>query len=176
MNFLNNVYWKNGQAIDPKEKNMIIHMSGMGLNPADIASALSRDIRTVNKWLFRFAETGEMLTKKGTGRPKSTTEHEDLLINLHAIQNPKATLKKIKFEANLGCHTSTIGKILRKNKLFCRVARIKEHLSPGHKARRFQFARENLNFNFWDRTVFVDEANFMTGAAYRQLVRRPIGM
>jgi hypothetical protein len=53
---------------------------------------------------------------------------------------------------------------------------MKEHLSAGHKARRLQFAQNNSNFQFWDRTIIVVESTFTTGHAIRTLVRRPIGM
>jgi hypothetical protein len=68
----------------------------------------------------------------------------------------------------------TVGRRLRESKLFCRVARIKEHLSAGLKARNRLFAENNLNFAFWDRTIIVDESTFMTGHKTRTFVRRPI--
>jgi hypothetical protein len=39
-----------------------------------------------------------------------------------------------------------------------------------------QFAQNNLNFQFWNRTIFVDESTFITGHAIRTLVKRPIGI
>jgi hypothetical protein len=69
----------------------------------------------------------------------------------------------------------TIGKRLRESKLFCRVARQKEHLSVGPKARRLQFAQIFRNFDIRDKTIFVDENTFMTGHAVRTLVQRPVG-
>jgi hypothetical protein len=70
----------------------------------------------------------------------------------------------------------TVGRRLRESKLFCRIARINEHLSAGHKTRRMLFAENNLNFAFWDRTIIVDESTFITGHKTRTLVRRPIAI
>jgi hypothetical protein len=64
---------------------------------------------------------------------------------------------------------------LRENKLISCVARKKESLSAGHRAERLEFAHEYLNFDEWDKTIFVDEACFQTGHRVRTLVRRPIG-
>ena len=111
---------------------------------------------------------------KNTGRPRVTAIDDDLNISLQAIENPRLTRAQIKDKCELNCGLSTIGKRLNESGLFCRVARIKEHLSAGHKARRLQFAENHLNFPFWDRTVIVDESTFMTGHAVKTLIRRPI--
>jgi hypothetical protein len=153
---------------------MIINLCGAGLSNSDIALALSRDVRTVNKWYQRWYNTGEVNVIKQRGRPRATTSEEDLNISLHAIQKPSITSNEIKTEAQIDCCRMTVGRRLRESKLFCRIARIKEHLSAGHKARRMLFAENNLNFAFWDRTIIVDESTFMTGHKTRTLVRRPI--
>ncbi len=63
---------------------------------------------------------------------------------------------------------------MRENKLYSCVARKKESLSAGHRAERLEFALEYLNFDEWDKTIFVDEACFQTGHRVQTLVRRPI--
>ena len=85
-------------------------------------------------------------------------------------------LNEVKYDLGLDCSTSTISRRLKSSKLVCRVARIKESLSAGHKARRLQFSQDNLEFRHWDKTIFIDQATFETGAAYKTLVRRPIGI
>ena len=42
-----------------------------------IAKALSRDIRTIDKWTGRFMTTGEIVTTKRPGRPRQTSRIED---------------------------------------------------------------------------------------------------
>ncbi len=63
---------------------------------------------------------------------------------------------------------------MRENKFYACVARKKESLSAGHRALRLHFAEEYINFDQWDRTIFVDESCFRTGSAVRTLVRRPL--
>lgn len=175
MEFLNDIHWRNGQALDIKERNTIIYLLGTGMSPEDIALALSRSLTTIKKWINRWSQTGEVNTIKPIGRPRATTVDEDLGITLNAIENPRITNAEIKAKCGLDCSSVTVGRRLRENKLYCRVARIKEHLSIGHEARRLQFTQDNLNFEFWDRTIIVDESTFMTGHAVRTLIRRPIG-
>ncbi len=67
----------------------------------------------------------------------------------------------------------TISRRLRENKFYACVARAKEFSSPGHCSYRLQFAEQHINFNQWDRTLFVDESAFQTESAIRTLVRRP---
>jgi transposase len=176
MEFLEDIHWSNGQAINIKERNLIIHLLGAEMTPRDISLALTRDKRTINKWIERWQQTGELNIKKSSGRPRATTNEEDLNISLHAVHNPFILRQEIETKCELNVSLNTISKRLDDSRLFTRVARMKEHLSAGHKARRLQFAQNNLNFQFWDKTIIVDESTFMTGHAVRTLVRRPICM
>ena len=81
---------------DRQERNLIINLLGTNLTPKDIALALSRDNRTINKCIERWQQTGELNTGIHTGRPRITTTDEDLQINLHAIQNLFITCADIK--------------------------------------------------------------------------------
>ncbi len=51
MEFLNNIYWRNGQPLTSAERNLIIYFLGAGLDNKDIAIALSRGKRTIDKWV-----------------------------------------------------------------------------------------------------------------------------
>ncbi len=42
MNFLNNVNWRNGQAIDPIERNFILLNHGRGLTNEQITQEINR--------------------------------------------------------------------------------------------------------------------------------------
>ncbi len=54
MEFLNNIYWRNGQPLTSAERNLTIYFLGAGLDNKDIAIALSRGKRTIDKWVNRF--------------------------------------------------------------------------------------------------------------------------
>ena len=51
MEFLNNIYWRNGQPLTSAERNLIIYSLVAGLDNKDIAIALSRGKRTIDKWV-----------------------------------------------------------------------------------------------------------------------------
>ncbi len=91
---------------------MIINLCGAGLSNSAIALALSRDVRTVNKWYQRWYNTGEVNVIKQRGRPRATTSEEDLNISLHAIQKPSITSNEIKTEAQIDCCRMTVGRRL----------------------------------------------------------------
>src|SRR5277367_4497203 len=118
MNFLNNINWKNGQPIDNKERLLILHLFSSGFTSNEIANAINRDKRTVEKWLTKWQNTGEMNHIKPTGRPRVTTPEEDFHIILSSTDNPYASLSTINENLGLGVYKQTIGNRLRDNKLF----------------------------------------------------------
>ena len=85
------------------------------------------------------------------GRPKLTTTEDEFNILFAAVENPFRKLNDLS--------KTTISR-LRENKYYACVARAKEFLSPGHRAYRLQFAEQYINFDKWDRTLFVDESTF----------------
>ena len=57
MEYLNNIQWRSGQEISTIEKNQIIYFLGANFTCQQIASALNRDKRTVQKWITRYQNT-----------------------------------------------------------------------------------------------------------------------
>jgi transposase len=176
MEFAENIYWKNGQPIDERERNLILLFHGQNYSDQDIARMIGRDVRTVKNWLQKFHTTGKMHAGKGSGRPRKTTRDQDLDIVIAANADPFRTRLEIKRASRVNLHVKTISKRLKENGIFCRVSRIKESLSAGHRAARMHFSQNFANFNEWHNTVFVDEATFQTGHAVQTLVWRPIGL
>ena len=74
MEFLNNIQWTRGQPINQIERNLIIQLHGSGLYNGAIARAISRDPRTVKRWLNRFLQTSLVNAKKPSVRQKMTTQ------------------------------------------------------------------------------------------------------
>ncbi len=95
MEFLNNIYWRNGQPLTSAERNLTIYFLGAGLDNKDIAIALSRGKRTIDKWVNRFEATGEMQAIKHMGRQRATTIQQHLDIALCATENP--TIIRVRF-------------------------------------------------------------------------------
>jgi transposase len=84
MEFLEDIQWPKGQAIDIKERDLIVHLLGAGMTPKDISLALTRDKRTVNKWIKRWQQTGELNIKKSTGRPRDDTRRLKYMFARHS--------------------------------------------------------------------------------------------
>ena len=94
---------------------------------------------------------------KPPGRPRVTTANQDLQITLSAIEDPWKSIADIKSYLDLD-----ISERLTKNKLFSYVALQKTKLSPMYRACRRCFSEYYLDFNRWERTVFVDESTFQS--------------
>lgn len=96
MEFLNNNYWRRGQPITKSERNLIVYFLGAGFEAQDIANASTRDKRTIDNWVERFRNTGELNEIKHRGQQRATTIDEDLQIALCAIENPRITRAEIR--------------------------------------------------------------------------------
>lgn len=175
MEFLNNIQRVNGQPLTEQERNMIIYFLGRGEPAKEIARALSLDVRSIKKWSTRFLTTGLMKVPQRTGRPRITTSQEDWNILLSATEDPFRNLLQIREQTGIDISLQTYSRRLTENKLFCRVAKQRPQLTGPIRARRLQFAESYLEFQSWDRTLFVDESTFQSGAAYQELARRPRG-
>jgi hypothetical protein len=110
-----------------------------------------------------------MHVAKTSGRRRKTTRDEDLDIVFAANENPFRTRLEIRETSGVDLTLKTISKRLKEKGIYCRVARIKESLSAGHRTPRVYFAENFANFDKWHNTVFVDEATFQTGHAVRTL-------
>jgi transposase len=174
MEFLSEINWKRGQPIHEIEKNLIVYLLGANFTPKEIAFAISRDTKCINKWIDRYQRTGMMNKVPNPGRPKLTTTEDEFNILFAAVENPFRKLNDIKEYLGTYLSKTTISRRLRESKYYACVARAKEFLSPGHRAYRLQFAEQYINFDQWNRTLFVDESTFQTGSAVRTLVRRPL--
>ena len=60
------------------ERGAIVALTNSGLGVREIARQLGISPTTVGRWQFRFLETGDILRREGSGRPRVTTPLQDL--------------------------------------------------------------------------------------------------
>jgi transposase len=125
MKFLNGIHWRNGQSITEIEKYLIVFFLGAGYESRDIAYALNRDKRCIDKWINRYQETGLMQNRVKAGRPRVTTEDQNFDIILSAIENPFRRLNDIKSNLQTYLSKAKICRRLRENNFYACVARKK---------------------------------------------------
>uniref|UniRef100_A0A3B4V6T2 Transposase Tc1-like domain-containing protein n=1 Tax=Seriola dumerili TaxID=41447 RepID=A0A3B4V6T2_SERDU len=93
-------------------------MQGEGLSQHQAMAKLSVSRGTVHGTLKRSAETGSLVSKARSGRPKVTTPSEDQYIKLSSLRDRKATLSQIQKLLNKECKSS-ISKTTVKRRLSC---------------------------------------------------------
>src|SRR6185437_7700710 len=125
------------------ERLQMLLLSHSGLDSSDIAFAVGRKERTVNKWLSRFSEHGhtESYHKGNSGRPRATTQEQDIDVLADCIANPFKPAKKIFHELHdeLSCSYTTIRNRLSEYDRKSYRAAQKLLLTEQHKRDRYEF-------------------------------------
>ena len=77
------------------ERGAIVALTNSGLGVREIARQLGISHTTVGRWQFRFLETGDILRREGSGRPRVTTRLQDLRLLRVVLNKPITTSKEI---------------------------------------------------------------------------------
>ncbi len=129
----------------------------------------------VRKLVTKFKETGSVLDKPRSGRPKTSDKTKEVVVAKIAA-SPRKSLRRTSME--LGVPRSTIHKILVEQKFHPYKLQILHHLNEDDPDRRMQMCEwfsdkldENINFTK-DLLLFSDEALFyVNGEVNRQNLR-----
>lgn len=142
-----------GKRITEYEKGQIDARLANGDSYGDIARALNRAKSAI--YNYANGKTGQTMNK---GRPKKLTIQQEVQIVKKASNSTKS-LATIKKELKLNVSKMTIWNVLKRSKFIVRRKMRKiPKLTDDHKARRLEFARNNMATN-WDK-VRMDLLSF----------------
>jgi len=116
-------------------------------------------------------------TVETRGRPPKFAERGERAVVRYTLKNRRATLGEITNASPVKAHPNTIRKVLKKNEINSRVARMKPYLMPRHIVNRKVFAKEHLNWTLdqWKEVIWTDESSFELGKpSGKQLVWRKL--
>jgi transposase len=153
------------KSISSQKKWEIIFLhlkeEGPKLSISKTAKKLKISTYTVKHWIRVFRETGDVLEKKSTGRPRKTSHSEDeQIVNL--MENDRGLrLKDISEEmkrSGISLCNETIRRRLNEAGLKFTSASKKPLLSKFDQMQRLRFARQNKTRN-WNKVIFTDQTS-----------------
>ncbi|KAL7634863.1 UNVERIFIED_CONTAM: hypothetical protein RMT77_015240 [Armadillidium vulgare] len=140
----------------------IIDLFNKNKKKSHIARELGISIKTVQKWVKRNEENGDLRDRHRSGAPRCTTHNEDRDIILGIENNPFTNAREIQRQLQMECSDTTIRRRLHEAGIHHRISAVKHKLSDEHKSARLAFANQYIqkDMNYWSRVIFTDEKTF----------------
>jgi hypothetical protein len=118
---------------------------------------------TINRIWIKYLETGSVVDRQRSGRPKVFNEREERNIVRDFMNTPGLSIKQTIKErqgTERPASRRTVRRILRSHGLVPKVSEQGKEIVNKNKGKRVKFAREHLDWNImdWSRIVFSDEA------------------
>ena len=134
-------------------------------------------IHISHEGLRKLRARGVVSRKRGSGRPRKTTQRQDRALVKEARRQPRAPAAVLQAAALTNLHKSNISRRLKMSGLPCRRVRRKPFISNAARQKRIAWAREHLTWTprQWVRCIFTDEKDVQLLKPLRNLFRRPTG-
>lgn len=136
-----------------------LHKLGPKLSIRAIAKELQCSKDTVQSWIHRYQETGDIQVEERRGRKRKTSEREDLDIVTIAKKNRTKTLAKISTSMDKQGTTlsiATVSRRLNEQGLYKLQPLKKPLLSDTNRDNRLEWAKKNKKTD-WSKVIFTDE-------------------
>lgn len=163
------------------ERGRIIGMREAGLSLREIARRVNRNVSSVLRCWSKWSEEGVQHRRRGSGRPRRTTDREERRLRLLATRDRFSTTRSIANDwmrgTGLRMSMSTVYRRIRSYGLRSYRPFLCLPLTPLHRLRRLEWSNERVNWaQEWRQIVFSDESRFCLWAHDgRRRVRRMRG-
>ena len=143
-----------------EQRARIIGQLEAGVSAKEITCIFNVHKTSVYRLKEKFDRDGTVKRRKGSGRPRKTSVHQDEdIVRLHEedrFRIPAETASDL----NLG--SNTIKRRLKESGMKARKAAIKPRLKVQHRVARMQWAIEHRRWTLadWSNVLFTDEASF----------------
>ncbi|CAJ0951707.1 unnamed protein product [Ranitomeya imitator] len=143
-------------------KTKIIQHSCSGEGYKKLSQRFNLPISTVRNIVRKWKNTGTVLVKARSGRPRKTSQRQRRRMVRSVKDNPQTASRELQHQLaadGVTVHRSTIQRTLRKEKLYGRVMRKKPFLQARHKQSRLTYAKAHLEkpISFWKKVLGTDE-------------------
>ena len=164
--------------LSTEERWTVVALHKDGRSNSYIARRVPCHRDTVAHILLRYGVTGVPGSGSRSGRPRATTEDEDIDIALTARVERFTSPRRIRRQLQLDVSPRTIDRRLREAGLFGRVAQHKRDYTAAQVQQRFAFADgyKDKTVEWWSKVLFSDEKCFYgKGFCGQTWVRREVG-
>ena len=168
--------------VDAETRTRAVVLVEEGYSYRDVGTRLGISHKTVFRLVKKYRETGSIVDKPRSGRPRVTTEREDRVLVRRSLGDHRLTSPELraKMEDDHGVHVSsrTVRSRLFSAGLRGCVAAKKPLLRDPTICKRLAFAREHRNWTIeqWNSVLWADESSFqLFCGAKRAYVRRRVG-
>jgi transposase len=151
------------------------HRRGPHLSRSQVAREVRCTPNSVDYWLKRYRETGDVQDVERTGRPRKTSPKEDAIIIKVTDQNDeessKVIAKKLK-RKKVNVSDRTVRRRLNEAGLRSLAPTIKPLLTDRHRKGRLEWAKANEDRD-WNQVIFTDETTIKLFRNKKRVWRRP---
>jgi transposase len=136
-----------------------LHKLGPKLSIKAIAKELKCSRDTIQTWVDRYQETGDIQDEEGRGRKRKTSEKEDLNIITMAKRQRTSTLADISTSMSkqgVDISYETVRRRLNEQGFYKLQPLKKPLLSDTHRENRLKWAMDNKKTD-WSKVIFTDE-------------------
>ncbi|NP_001133228.1 transposase-like [Salmo salar] len=156
---------------------VIIALHKKGFTGKDIAARKIAPESTIYRIIKNFKESGSIVVKKASGRPRKSSKRQDRLLKLIQLQDRGTTSTALAQEwrqAGVSASARTVRRRLLEDGLVSRRAAKKPLLSRKNIRDRLIFCKRYRDWTAedWGKVIFSDESPFqLFGASGKKLVR-----
>ena len=158
---------------------VIIALHKKGFTAKDIAASKIAPKSTIYRIIKNFKESGSIVVKKASRRPRKSSKRQDRLLKLIQLRDRGTTSTELAQEwqqAGVSASARTVRRRLLEDGLVSRRAAKKPLLSRKNIRDRLIFCKRYRTAEDWGKVIFSDESPFrLFGASGKKLVRRRQG-
>lgn len=156
------------------DKIRLFFLHGKGLKPSAIAKDLGCHQSTVQRWIDRFNQDGNVNRKNGSGRKRKLNEDQVKKLEKELNKNGEISYKELTNKMGFNVARRTLNDYGIKLGFKSRRKILKPLLTSKHIVDRLKYAKDCLNKDL-SKFVFVDESTIQLHSNFRSFTKRKNG-
>ena len=156
-------------TVSVEKRQLIVNQHKKGKSPKEIADNMEVELRTVERILKQYRETGDITPKTCTGRHRLLTPRDERELVLTMRRQPNLKPSTLRHSLTKKVSPQTITRTLNRAGLHPYKMRRKPRLTAAQRHARVEWAKKYAQKppNFWDSVIFSDESSFHTHEAVK---------